>query len=59
MKRRVTKLSQLSKKIDAYMALFGDADIVSIDIYYIEELTNLIFDNQNSKIKTFDLTKTI
>ena len=36
-----------------------DADIVSIDIYYIEELTNLIFDNQNSKIKTFDLTKTI
>lgn len=36
-----------------------DADIVSIDIYYIEELTNLIFDNQNSKIKIFDLTKTI
>lgn len=36
-----------------------DEDIVSIDIYYIEELTNLIFDNQNSKIKIFDLTKTI
>ena len=36
-----------------------DADIVSIDIYYIEELTTLVFDNQNSKIKIFDLTKTI
>jgi CRISPR-associated protein Csh2 len=36
-----------------------DEDIASIDIYYIEELTNLIFDNQNSKIKIFDLTKTI
>jgi CRISPR-associated protein Csh2 len=36
-----------------------DGDISSIDIYYIQELTNLIFDNQNSKIKTFDLTKTI
>lgn len=36
-----------------------DGDILSIDIYYIQELTNLIFDNQNSKIKTFDLTKTI
>lgn len=36
-----------------------DEDIASIDIYYIEELTNLVFDNQNSKIKIFDLTKTI
>ena len=36
-----------------------DEDIASIDIYYIEELTNLVFDNQNSKIKIYDLTKTI
>jgi len=36
-----------------------DEEIASIDIYYIEELTNLVFDNQNSKIKIFDLTKTI
>ncbi len=36
-----------------------DEDIAAIDIYYIEELTNLIFDNQNPKIKIFDLTKTI
>ena len=36
-----------------------DEDIASIDIYYIEELTTLVFDNQNSKIKIFDLTKTI
>lgn len=36
-----------------------DKDIVSIDIYYIEELTNLVFDNENSKIKLFDLTKTL
>jgi CRISPR-associated protein Csh2 len=36
-----------------------DEEIASIDIYYIEELTNLVFDNKNSKIKIFDLTKTI
>jgi CRISPR-associated protein Csh2 len=36
-----------------------DEEIASIDIYYIEELTTLVFDNQNSKIKIFDLTKTI
>lgn len=36
-----------------------DEEITSIDIYYIEELTTLVFDNQNSKIKIFDLTKTI
>ncbi|MGE0052105.1 MAG: type I CRISPR-associated protein Cas7 [Arcobacter sp.] len=41
-----------------YLAKHNE-DIASIDIYYIEELTNLIFDNQNSKIKIFDLTKTI
>lgn len=41
-----------------YLAKHNE-DIASIDIYYIEELTNLIFDNQNSEIKIFDLTKTI
>lgn len=41
-----------------YLAKY-DEDIASIDIYYIEELTNLVFDNQNSKIKIFDLTKII
>ncbi len=30
MKRRVTKLSQLAAKINAYILLNGDADIISI-----------------------------
>lgn len=47
-------ISELIKYLEKH-----DKDIASIDIFYIEELTNLIFDNQNSKIKIFDLTKTI
>lgn len=36
-----------------------DKEILSIDIHTIDELTNIIYDNQNSKIQKFDLTNLI
>lgn len=37
MKRRITKLSQLAVKINAYIRLHGDADIVSIGTHSCNE----------------------